>query len=269
MTIIGEPAMIEQYSHSKVIVGIPAFNEQDRIAEVVRGALQHAATVVVVDDGSRDLTARNALNAGATVIRHEHNAGKGAAVASLFRYAAEHGADALVLIDGDGQHNPDEIPEVVSPVLAGQADVVVGSRFLTRHSEIPRHRVLGQRAFNVMTALASGVPCSDSQSGFRAFGHRAFSLMRIAEATFSVECEQQFECALHGLQLIEVPISCRYDLPTKRSAYVQGVDVLSRLCVMSIRRRVLRQVPIHVPHQGGFPTPVHGEFRASVALGAD
>src|SRR5918995_1920755 len=241
----------------KVIVGIPAFNEQDRIADVVRGALPHAAAVVVVDDGSRDLTAFNAMNAGAMVIRHRHNAGKGAAVATLFRYAVEQGADALVLIDGDGQHDPDEIRRVVAPVLAGGADAVVGSRYLTQHSATPLHRMLGQRAFNVMTAFASGVQCTDSQSGFRAFSRRAFCAMRIAETTFSVECEQQFECALRGLRLIEVPISCRYDLPEKRSAYSQGVEVLSRLCVMSVRRRVVRQVPTHAPHRGEFITTAH------------
>src|SRR5215212_6914539 len=117
-----------QFFNSKVIVGIPAFNEQDKIADVV------------VDDGSRDRTAWNALNAGATVIRHRQNAGKGAAVATLFRYAVEQRADALVLIDGDGQHDPDEIRDVVGPVLAGRADVVVGSRFLTQRSDIPLHR---------------------------------------------------------------------------------------------------------------------------------
>ena len=93
-----------QFFNPKVIVGIPAFNEQDKIADVVRGALPHAAAVVVVDDGSRDRTAWNALNAGAKVIRHRHNGGKGAAVATLFRYAVEQGADALVLIDGGERH---------------------------------------------------------------------------------------------------------------------------------------------------------------------
>jgi glycosyltransferase involved in cell wall biosynthesis len=258
-----------QFSDPKVIAGIPAFNEQDNIADVVRGALQHATAVVVVDDGSRDLTAWNALQAGAVVIRHKRNAGKGAAVGTLFRYAVEQRADALVLIDGDGQHDPDEIRDVVGPVLAGRADVVVGSRFLTQRSDVPLHRTLGQRAFNVMTALASGVRCTDSQSGFRAFGRRAFCAMRIAETSFSVECEQQFECALRRLRLAEVPISCRYDLPEKRSAYVQGVEVLSRLCVMSVRRRVLRQAPIHVPHPSEFITTVHGEFHTAVAVGAD
>ena len=258
-----------QCSKLKVIVGIPAYNEQATIAAVVRGARPHAAAVVVVADGARDRTGWHALHAGARVMRHRHNAGKGAAVATLFRYAVEQGADALVLLDGDGQHDPEQIQDVVGPVLAGQADVVIGSRFLAQRSAIPRHRALGQRAFNVMTALASGVPCTDSQSGFRAFGRRALRTMRMAEATFSVECEQQFECALHGLRLVEVPISCRYDLPEKRSAYVQGLEVLSRLCVLSVRRRVLRQAPLPGSPRGEVIAPAHSEFLPAVALGAD
>ena len=253
----------------KVIVGIPAYNEEGRIAGVVAGALPHAAEVVVVDDGSRDLTAFRALHAGATVIRHTRNGGKGAAVATLFRYALEHQADALVMIDGDGQHDPTEIPAVVAPCLADRADVVVGSRYLSRKSDVPLHRTLGQRAFNVMTALASGIACSDSQSGFRAFNRRAICAMRITEASFSVECEQQFECLAHGLRLGEVPISCSYDLPEKRSAWVQGVEVLSRLGAMSVRRRLLRRTPISIDLPGNRLEVGPADLDSGMALAAD
>ncbi len=232
----------------RVVVGIPAHNEQETIADVVAGARLHAPMVVVVDDGSTDLTALHAIRSGAVVVRHTRNGGKGAAVASLFRYAIAEQADVLVLIDGDGQHDPAEIPALVAPCLAGSADVVVGSRFLSERSNTPRHRSLGQRAFNIMTALASGVPCSDSQSGFRAFNRRAICAMRIAERSFSVECEQQFECLIHGLRLGEVPIGCRYDRPEKRSAYVQGIDVLSRLAAMTVQRRLLGYSPVVQEH---------------------
>lgn len=228
---------------TSVVVGIPAFNEERAIAEVVAGALRYAATVVVVDDGSSDATAFQAMQAGAHLIRHAHNRGKGAAVASLFAYAKEHGADVLVMIDGDGQHNPDEIPVVAGPCLRKEADIVVGSRFLSVKSAVPLHRSLGQRAFNVMTAIASGVPCSDSQSGFRSFSRRAFCTMQLTESSFSVECEQQFECLLRDLKLVEVPISCDYRVPEKRSAYAQGFLVLRRLSSMMVRRRVLGRDP--------------------------
>jgi glycosyltransferase involved in cell wall biosynthesis len=254
-----------------IIVGIPAYNEGDTIAAVVSGSARYATTVVVVDDGSGDLTSYRALRAGAVVIRHTGNGGKGAAVATLFRHAVQLQADALVLIDGDGQHDPGEIPTVVAPCLDGTADVVVGSRYLSQRSAVPVHRTLGQRAFNVMTTLASGIPCSDSQSGFRAFNRRAICAMRIAESTFSVECEQQFECQAHGLRLREAPISCRYDLAEKRSAYVQGVLVLSRLVAIALDRRILRKTPVSIEHAGRVLAPASAlaELDAATAMGAD
>jgi len=254
----------------KVFVGIPAYNEARVIASVVAGALPHAASVIVVDDGSTDETAFRARAVGAIVIRHRTNHGKGAAVATLFDYAVRNGADALVLLDGDGQHDAAEIPAVLAPVLAAEADLVVGSRFLSVRSAVPLHRTVGQRAFNVMTALASGVPCSDSQSGFRAFSRRAFCVMRLSEASFSVECEQQFECLLHGLRLAEVPITCSYDVPEKRSAYRQGVNVLGRLGSMALRRRMLGQTPGAVPaSDAAIALPYEEAHDPIVALAGD
>jgi glycosyltransferase involved in cell wall biosynthesis len=235
----------------KILVGIPAHNEERAIAAVVAGALPSASQVVVVDDGSTDLTAFNAHEAGAIIIRHKHNQGKGVAVATLFEYARQEGADVLVLIDGDGQHDPAEIPTLIEPCLNGQADVVVGSRYLSIHSEIPFDRSIGQRLFNVLTAVASGVTCSDSQSGFRAFNRRALCAMQISETAFSVECEQQFECRAHGLRLVEVPISCSYAPPAKRSPYRHGMQVLTRLGAMAIRHRLgpaSQAAPILVTH---------------------
>lgn len=252
----------------KIIVGIPAFNEEDSIAGIVTGALRHVSTVVVVDDGSTDVTAFRASKAGAIVIRHPLNRGKGAAVASLFAYAREHGAETLVLLDGDGQHDPDEIPVVIAPCLSREADVVVGSRFLSIKSDVPIHRYLGQRFFNFMTSVASGVRCSDSQSGFRAFSRKAFCRMRITESSFSVECEQQFECMVRNLRLVEVPISCNYTVPEKRSAYIQGIQVLHRLGAMAVRRRILQPPP---PVLFSLPLAEHiaEEGEPAVAMGAD
>jgi glycosyltransferase involved in cell wall biosynthesis len=227
----------------KLIVGIPAYNEERTIADVVASALPYACEVVVADDGSTDLTAIRAYRAGARILRHTSNQGKGAAIATLFDYAVRSDADVLVLLDGDGQHDPGEIPAVSAPCIDGEADVVVGSRFLSLKSDVPLHRSIGQRAFNLMTSLASGVDCSDSQSGFRAFGRRAIRSMRLTELSFSVECEQQFECRIRRLRLTEVPISCKYGVPAKRSIVGQGWLVLSRLTAMTLSRRLLLQEP--------------------------
>lgn len=248
---------------SRILIGIPAYNEAPRIGAVVAASLPYGP-VVVVDDGSTDLTAYTALKAGAAVVRFPHNAGKGVAVAALFDEARRRGVETLVLVDGDGQHDPGQIPAVAAPCLAGAADLVVGSRFLSLKSVIPLHRSLGQRAFNLMTAWATGVACSDSQSGFRAFGRRALVQMRLGEAGLSVECEQQFECRRHRLRLAEVPITCTYAVPEKRSAWRHGGAVLRRLLAMTIQRRTLRRVPIIA-----LPDAIYAENEPAIVMAAD
>jgi len=228
-----------------LVVGIPAYNEEREIGRVVSRSLEYGSSVVVIDDGSTDETAAAAIGAGAFVVRHQTNCGKGAAVATLFDYFLRHHADVLVMIDGDGQHDPNEIPYVAAPCLAGTADMVVGSRFLSAAKcEIPRVRRFGQVLFNGMTALASGVPCSDSQSGFRAFSRHAICAMRLSESSFSVECEMQFEARARRLRIEEVPITCSYALPAKRSLLAHGYDVFSRLGTMTIERRILGTAPV-------------------------
>ena len=228
----------------KVMVGIPAYNEEHTIASIVQASLIHCSQVIVVDDGSVDRTSANALAAGATVIRHQSNSGKGVAVASIFDHAVRSQADVLVLLDGDGQHDPSEIPSLVAECLHGGADAVVGSRFhKNAHSKTPRIRRLGQMAFNTMTSVASGVNCSDSQSGFRAFNRRAFCSMRLTESSFSVESEMQFEYRTRGLTLSEVPISCTYERPPKRNILSHGMMVLTRLLRMAVERRALGLAP--------------------------
>jgi hypothetical protein len=157
---------------------IPAYNEERFIGSVVIKACKYADAVIVVDDGSSDATAEIARLAGATVIQHEQNAGKGAALSTGLRKARELHPAAVVVLDADYQHRPREIGQVTAPVLAGEADIVIGSRYLSNGSNTPTHRVWGHRVFNLMTNGASGVAVTDSQSGFRAFsparagGHR-------------------------------------------------------------------------------------------------
>ena len=113
-----------------VVVGIPAFNEEAMIARVVLESQKHANVVVVCDDGSCDLTGEIAERLGADVVKHERNLGYGTAIKSLVRRARELEADILVTLDGDGQHDPGEIPRVLQPIVKGKADVVIGSRFV-------------------------------------------------------------------------------------------------------------------------------------------
>ena len=138
-----------------IVVLIPAYNEERYIGSVVLKARRYAEAVIVVDDGSTDATAEIAEAAGAVVVRHAENRGKGAALNSGFRRARGLDPQALVVLDADGQHRPEEMGQVLSPILSGEADIVVGSRYLDRRSIVPRHRIWGHRVFTGLTQLMS------------------------------------------------------------------------------------------------------------------
>jgi glycosyltransferase involved in cell wall biosynthesis len=210
-----------------IVAVIPAYNEERYIGSVVLKTRKQVDTVVVVDDGSTDLTAEIAKAAGAIVVRHESKQGKGKALNTGFRRVRELDPAAIVMLDGDGQHMPQEVPQVLAPVLHGDADLVVGSRYLQKGNGVPRHRVWGHRAFNLLTRVASGVGASDSQSGFRAFSPRAIDSIRFSSDGFSVESEMQFLAKEHGLRLVEVPITADYLDKPKRPVVNHGLTVLN------------------------------------------
>jgi glycosyltransferase involved in cell wall biosynthesis len=219
--------MGERNDAQGIVVIIPAYNEERFIGSVVLKARQYADTVVVVDDGSADHTAEIAEAAGAIVERHEKNLGKGAAMNTGFRRARTLNPRAVVVFDADGQHLPEELNGVIAPVVEGQADIVVGSRYLEERSDVPRHRVMGHWAFNLLTRLTSGVRVTDSQSGFRAFSPRALEGITFSSEGFSVESEMQFLVRERDLRLSEVPITIRYEEGPKRSVIAHGMMVLN------------------------------------------
>ena len=225
---LSDPDIHSQNSPAKIIAVIPAYNEDRFIGSVVIKARKYADVVLVVDDGSTDLTAEVARAAGALVVCHAENRGKGEALNTGFRKARELDEDAVVVvIDGDGQHDPAEIPVVVEPVLERQADMVVGSRFLGVQSNMSRWRTLGQHVLTLVTNIGSRARLSDSQSGFRAFSSRAVELLVFGQTGFSVESEMQFLARQHGLKVLEVPVSCRYEERPKRNLLSHGSQVLN------------------------------------------
>ena len=127
----------------KVIAAIPCFNTEHSITQVIKHAREYTDGIIVIDDGSLDRTSVAASAAGAKVINHNVNKGYGAAIKSCLKAFQNSDADILVTIDGDGQHNPDEIPLLVRPILDQQADVVIGSRFMNNHLNMPRYRKFG------------------------------------------------------------------------------------------------------------------------------
>ncbi len=222
-----------------VIIAIPAYNEERFIGSVVLQCLRYMDHVVVIDDGSQDATAAIAEQAGATVLSHVVNKGKSEGVNTALAWAREKEADALVFIDGDGQHKPSDIERVLAPVLSGEADMVVGSRFLGVKSTIPGYRKVGQHSFTAVTNIASAVSVTDSQSGFRAFSRRAIQTLHFNGTGLSVESEMQFAAREQALVVAEVPISVVYAEKAKRNPFAHGMQIASNILKLVGQHRPL------------------------------
>ncbi|MFC7058803.1 glycosyltransferase family 2 protein [Halovenus salina] len=199
---------------SSVVVGIPAYNEEVGIGSVVLGSQSYADEVVVVDDGSDDNTAEIARQTGAHVIEHEENKGKGATVRTILSYIREADNDigALVLLDGDGQHLPEDIPDVVNPVLKRECEIAVGSRYLDQQkTETPLYRRCGQKVLDIATTGSASTHLTDTQSGFRALSPSAISRMNVRTDGMGIESEMISTAGDHNLSIKEVPIDVRYE----------------------------------------------------------
>src|SRR5437867_3969622 len=210
---LGQP-LDDAAQHTNVVVAIPAFNEGPTIGSVVLKARQFGSEVLVVDDGSTDDTAWIAELAGATVIRHRRNLGYGAALRSCFLYARNSRSEMMVVLDGDGQHDPSAIPRVLDPVMTGDADVSIGSRFLETKtaSAVPRYRRFGIGLLTKLTNLGTkhGTRLHDAQSGFRAYSRNAIDLLDPKDADMVASAEIIWDADRSGLRIVEVPIDVRY-----------------------------------------------------------
>jgi len=226
-------------SNYKILVIIPAYNEARFIGSVILKLRQQPLDLLVVDDGSTDDTAEISRSAGADVLQLESNQGKAAALNAGLAYAKDKKPDAIVMIDADGQHLPAELAQVVKPILEGQADVAIGSRYLQNSSNTPSHRKFGHKMLNFITRLFSGVRVTDSQSGYRAFSPKAYRLLRFSSKGFSVESEMQFLASEHDLEVLEVPITIQYLDKEKRSAWKQGASVLNGIVTLASQYRPL------------------------------
>lgn len=214
---------------SKVAVLLPAYNEEVSIASMVLLSLQYADEVIVINDGSSDRTSEVSRLAGATVLSHTTNKGKGAALKTGFKYAQDY--DIIVTIDADGQHNPSEIPDVIKPIMEDRADIVNGSRYIAgKDTTTPTYRRVGQTVLDNATYLASGVKLTDTQSGFRAFSSKSIEYFNFDPNGFGIESDMLIEASVNKLRIVEVEITVRYDVNTTTdNPIVQGFSVLMRI----------------------------------------
>lgn len=237
-----------------VVAAIPCYNEERFIGDVVHKTKRHADVVVVVDDGSSDDTVIRAQEAGAQTVVHPTNLGPGAAARSCLQAGRDLGADVLVTLDGDGQHDADEIPDVIAPVLSGEADVVIGSRFLGAYNNVAAYRRFGIGVITTLYNLGARGQITDGQSCFRAHNRRTLETLRITDLGFGFSVQTLVQARSAGLRIGEASISCVYHEESHSMNPVKhGVGV----ALMVVKHRALDAW--HKVMGNGHATSHHGD----------
>lgn len=220
-----------------IIAVIPAYNEATRIQRIVGDARKYTQYVIVVDDGSADGTGDVAKAAGAVVIRHRQNSGPGAATMTGIEAARRMGAQIVVTLDADEQHDPHEIPQLLEPIVQGTADIVFANRF-GRKNRIPRVRRVFNGFGNFITFLATGRWISDSQCGFKALGPKALADIDLRMLGFEFCTEIVRESAQHHWRIAEVPVKVMYSQYTlaKGQSFATGIKTALKILLRSFLR---------------------------------
>lgn len=193
----------------KACVIIPAYNESSQINRLVSEVKARGLDVLVVDDGSGDGTAENASRAGATVLRNEANAGKGACLRKGFGYCLERDFEAVITMDGDGQHLAEDLPRFISAAADPGGDIIIGNRMLEIR-EMPWIRVITNRFMSWLTSRLSGQSIPDSQCGFRLIRRRVLEKIELKTSKFEIETEILVKAARAGFKIVSVPIKTVY-----------------------------------------------------------
>ena len=195
----------------KITIGIPAYNEEKNIASIITKLKKITDSIIVCDDGSSDMTSEIAKNLGAIVISHKKNMGYGVAINSIFQKSREMKSDLLVTFDADGQHRVEDIEKVVGPIKNNDADLVIGSRFLDKKSDIPNYRKIGIKVITQVTNASIKKKLTDSQSGFRAYNQRVLSQISPSDMGMGISTEILIKSSSKGLRITEVPITVLYE----------------------------------------------------------
>ncbi len=218
---------------SNIFVVIPAYNEDKAIYSVVKKTRSLGLqNIIVVNDGSTDNTLSTSLNAGAQCISHKINRGKGAATKTGIEAAKKLDAQIVVTIDGDGQHDPGDINNLIKPIINCQADVVLGTRSFNLKT-MPLTKIAQNYTANLVTKLLYGYSVSDSQSGFRAYSRRALEVIETKSDSYEYESEIVREINWHKLSYSEIPIKTKYTThsttKTSRQSLKNGLKTLYKM----------------------------------------
>jgi len=194
----------------KITVGIPAFNEEKNIASIISRLKVFTDSIIVCDDGSSDMTAKIAEDMGAILVKHPKNLGYGAAIRTIFLKAKELESDVLVTIDGDGQHQIMDVENILKPIEKNQADIVIGSRFLDKKSDVPKYRELGINVITKVTNVSIKNKITDAQSGLRAYSNKVLSEITPSDSGMGISTEILIKSSSKGFRIVEVPITISY-----------------------------------------------------------
>ncbi len=233
----------------KLVVIIPAYNEEDNIEKTVLSIPRriigiNQVKILVVNDGSKDRTVDMAMNGGADkIVSHKLNSGVGAAFMTGIRNAILMNADIVVTVDGDSQFDSAEIPELIAPIVNHQADMVIGSRFLNgTPKNIPKIKLLGNKIFTKLVSSLIGQKFTDTQTGFRAYSREALLKISVVNE-FTYTQEVLIDLKFKGLQIVEVPISVRYD-DKRKSRVVKSIFGYSSRAISIITRTLVYHRPM-------------------------
>jgi glycosyltransferase involved in cell wall biosynthesis len=222
-----------------ILTCIPAFNEGKIIDEVIKKCLKFSDQVVVCDDGSTDDTYEIADAAGAHVIRHDVNIGKGEALRTLFKFAIHSKNDIIVTIDGDGQFLPEEIPKLVSDIEEKKSDIVIGYRF-DDATDMPNYRRFGNKMLDKMANMVTELSVSDTQSGYRAYSKDIIGKLNFNIKGFGADVEILIDAANKGFRISEQKVTVIYntgsDTSTKNPISHAGevvTTILERIAIKS------------------------------------
>ncbi|HXI11411.1 MAG TPA: glycosyltransferase family 2 protein [Thermoanaerobaculia bacterium] len=221
----------------KILGVIPAFNAEQTVGGLVRKSLAHLSDVIVVDDGSSDKTGYEAANAGAIVLRHEVNRGKGAALKTAFEYATSHEYDAAITLDADGQHLPEDIPKLSRAFSETGGDLIIGSRRHLFAQMIPRRR-MANKFSSWAISVGSGAKVDDSQSGYRLYSARLMKALPIRSSGFDMESEVIVRAARSKMKIVMIPIELGF-VDGLQTSYYRPIRDTFKILGTALRTRFL------------------------------